>query len=235
MQKQILLKNEESRIQKKLRDEVLQSSSPPPALPPKLSNSSSLKPSIVSKSSSQGDNEKRNSHPNNAPKRRVSISTDAVEIIGQSSSDEVFEEDAIVKGNHGKQEKRDLDQDSTLERISNESSVQKVKEYQGRMSVPDLIPSHELNDVVCMQNQVKEATKTNVKKYNLPLEQKKSKDRSMYGSNKDLQDLTEKGLPSVKDLVNRFLPNRTRSVDLVQNPEPAPRQSLPQKVIKIIY
>ena len=102
------------------------------------------------------------------------------------------------------------------------------------MSVPDIIPSHELNDVVCMQNQAKENTKPLVKKHGLSFEQKKSKNRSMYGSNKDLEDLTEKGLPSVKDLVNKFLPNRTASVDLYQNPEPSPRQSILQKVFQII-
>ena len=221
VQKQILLKNEESTHQRKLQNKVEKASSPPPALPPKKLSNASSKPSIMSKSSNQ-ENGKSNSHKNSTPKRRVSISTEAVEIIGHSGSEDNYMDDTTGKENSIK---------SSDEGKSNPLQLQ--KENQGRMSVPDIIPSHELNDVVCMQNQAKASTKPLAKKPGLSFEQKKSKNRPMYGSNKDLEDLTEKGLPSVKDLVNKFLPNRTASVDLYQNPEPSPRQSLLQKVMNL--
>ena len=220
VQKQILLKNEETRQQQKLNNEALETSSTPPALPPKLSNASS-KPSIISKSSNQGYTEKTDSHKNNASKRRVSISTDAVEIIGHSNSEENCENE--------KTKNRDSD---NLEKKG--YLLLQQKENPGRMSVPDIIPSHELNNVACMQNHVKENSKPSLKKPILSSDQKKNKERSIYGSNKDLDDLTEKGLPSVKDLVNKFLPNRTASVDLYQNPEPSPRQSILQKVFQVL-
>ena len=230
VQKQILLKNDETRQQQKLNNEALETSSTPPALPPKLSNASS-KPSIISKSSNQGFTEKTDSHKHNSSKRRVSISTDAVEIIGHSSSAEDLKEEWNEKGHCEKENMKKRDSDN-LEKKGN--LLLQHRENPGRMSVPDIIPFHELNDVACMQNQVKENSKPSLKKHGLSFDQKKNKERSIYGSNKDLDDLTEKGLPSVKDLVNKFLPNRTASVDLYQNPEPSPRQSILQKVFQII-
>ena len=219
VQKQILLKNEQSTHLPKQLNKVEKSSSPPPALPPKKLSNTSTKPSIVSKSSNQ-EKETSNSHKNSTPKRRVSISTEAVEIIGHSGSEDNYKDDIPRKENSIRNSEE-----------GNSVTLPLQKENQGRMSVPDIIPSHELNDVVCMQNQAKANTKPLLKKHGLSFEQKKSKNWSIYGSNKDLEDLTEKGLPSVKDLVNKFLPNRTASVDLYQNPEPSPRQSLLQKVI----
>jgi hypothetical protein len=56
------------------------------------------------------------------------------------------------------------------------------------------------------------------------------KRKSLHASNKDIADLAEKGLPSVRDLVNKFIPYRTGSVNLHRSPEPQPRHSLAKKI-----
>merc|ERR1712223_2059613 len=98
VQKQILLKNEQSTHLPKQLKKVEKSSSPPPALPPKKLSNASSKPSIMSKSSNQ-EKEKSNSHKNSTPKRRVSISTEAVEIIGHSGSEDNYKDDTTEKEN----------------------------------------------------------------------------------------------------------------------------------------
>ena len=87
VQKQILLKNEETWLERNNRHN---SSSPPPVLPPKSSNTGS-KTAVAEKGHVQDSrNENKNSYKNNAAKRRVSISTDAVQIIGESSFDDIY-------------------------------------------------------------------------------------------------------------------------------------------------
>ena len=105
-----------------------------------------------------------------------------------------------------------------------------------RMSVPDLIPSHELNNVAHMRIQNNEIQKTGLpaKSTNLLMDHRIPKRKSLHASNKDIADLAEKGLPSVRDLVNKFIPYRTGSVNLHRSPEPKPRHSLSQKVILMI-
>ena len=83
-----------------------------------------------------------------------------------------------------------------------------------------------------MRHQSKEKLKPLGKKGNYQIEENAHKEKSIYANNKDLEHLTEKGLPSVRDLVNKFMPNRTASVNLRHSPEPMPRQSLLQKVFR---
>ena len=228
VQKQILLRNEESWPQRNNRHN---SSSPPPMLPPKAAESGSRKMIDAKDSGNDARKENKDSHKNSNTKRRVSISTDAVQIIGESSPNEPYNDPLQVN---------DAKNTSTV------SSTGKVLDVNGEskspeltantmaletVSVPDVIPSHEVNNVACMRNKSKETIKPLRNGDINRIEDKTSKARLPYANNKDLEDLTEKGLPSVRDLVNKFMPNRTASVNLRHSPEPKLRQSLLQKVI----
>ena len=236
VQRQILLKNEEIRLDRSNSQVRLH----PPILPPKASNTVSkpnYPPKAMPAPSQDVKNKDGNSHKNNAPKRRVSISTDADQIIGRSRSDEEYD---CLKVNDRPNESRERNGvtavDSTNQPpMKDGKSILKLNEHhpnEGRLSVPDLIPSHEITNVGCMRGQTKEINKSFEAMYNNKNEDKANKARLIHPKNKDLEDLTEKGLPSVKDLVNKFIPNRTAVMRLRHSPEPKPRQSLLKKVIK---
>jgi hypothetical protein len=233
VQKQILLKNEETWLERNIRH-----NSPPPILPRKSSDTGCKKAEAAKDPVHDNKKEHKNSHKNNASKRRVSISTDAVQIIGESSFDEIYNgpgPDIGVNDNNVNNITTCSPSNKQMS-INNKKEAIELKEtttYLENMSVPDLIPSHELANVAFIRNQSKEIMKPVGTKDNYQIEQNKSKNRSIYASNKDLEDLTEKGLPSVRDLVNKFLPNRTASVNLRHSPEPKPRQSLLQKVLRL--
>ena len=241
VQKQILLKNEESKWGS--NNHRFSSSSPsPPTLPPKSSNlaSTHATPLKPSKESSHGDKkDTKNSPKNNVSKRRVSISTDAVQIIGQSDSEEAYD---YLKANTTTTDNnlRNMDTDAVPIKqlpVNDEKKLFELKngkKIHGRMSVPDVVPSHELTTDVCMRTQTKEMEKQMVTQNLNQPKGKIMKGKTLFANNKDLEDLTERGLPSVKDLVNRFMPNRTGMVKIKQSPEPKPRQSLLQKVIKFL-
>ena len=243
VQKQILLKNEESKWGGE--HHRFSSSPSPPALPPKSSNTGSKQASLLkpSKESSHGDDkiDTKNKPNNNVPKRRVSISTDAVQIIGQSDSEEAYDSINTIPTTATKvnnMRNGNTDAVPSIKQLPENNNQKKLLEnkngkiIQGRMSVPDVIPSHELTTDVCMQTQTEGIKKKIMTQNSNQPKDEIKKGRALFANKKDLEDLTEKGLPSVKDLVNRFMPNKTGMVKIRQSPEPTPRQSLLQKVMK---
>ena len=234
VQKQIMMKNEECRLDG--NTPRLRSSSPPPILPQKEYNGSFKLAFLANKfEESKKSNTKEKS--NNVVKRRVSISTDAVEIIGEKTTGEKTichpVPDADVKENLVKDVGVMTTKRNPLYDRNDNKRFDEQQKNNKRMSVPDLIPSHELNNVAHMRIQNNEIQKTGLpaKSTNLLMDHRIPKRKSLHASNKDIADLAEKGLPSVRDLVNKFIPYRTGSVNLHRSPEPKPRHSLSQKVM----
>ena len=237
VQKQIMMKNEECRLDG--NTPRLRSSSPPPILPQKEYNGSFKLAFLANKfEESKKINTKEIS--NNVVKRRVSISTDAVEIIGDKTTGEKTichpAPDTDAKENPVKDVGVMTTKRNPLYDRNDNKKFNEQQKNNKRMSVPDLIPSHELNNVAHMRIQNNEIQKTGLpaKSTNLLMDHRIPKRKSLHASNKDIADLAEKGLPSVRDLVNKFIPYRTGSVNLHRSPEPKPRHSLSQKVILMI-
>ena len=228
------MKNEECRLDG--NTPRLRSSSPPPILPQKEYNGSFKLAFLANKfEESKKSNTKEIS--NNVVKRRVSISTDAVEIIGDKTTGEKPISHPVPNADVNENLVKDVGVMTTkrnplYDRNDNKKFNEQHKSNK-RMSVPDIIPSHELNNVSHMRIQNNEIKKTGLpaKYTNLLTDQRIPKRKSLHASNKDIADLAEKGLPSVRDLVNKFIPYRTGSVNLHRSPEPKPRYSLSQKVM----
>ena len=235
VQKQIMMKNEECRLDG--NTPRLRSSSPPPILPQKEYNGS-FKLAFLANKFEESKKSKTKEISNNAVKRRVSISTDAVEIIGDKTTGEISHPvpDPDVKENPVEDVGVMPTKRNPLYDRNDNKKFNEQQKNNKRMSVPDLIPSHELNNVAHMRIQNNEIQKTGLpaKSTNLLLDHRIPKRKSLHASNKDIADLAEKGLPSVRDLVNKFIPYRTGSVNLHRSPEPKPRHSLSQKVILMI-
>ena len=235
VQKQIMMKNEECRLDG--NTPRLRSSSPPPILPQKEYNGS-FKLAFLANKFEESKKPKTKEISNNVVKRRVSISTDAVEIIGDKTTEEISHPvpDADVKENPVEDVGVMPTKRNPLYDRNDNKRFDEQQKNNKRMSVPDLIPSHELNNVAHMRIQNNEIQKTGLpaKSTNLLMDHRIPKRKSLHASNKDIADLAEKGLPSVRDLVNKFIPYRTGSVNLHRSPEPKPRHSLSQKVILMI-